>query len=114
MNPPKTELQQVRVAATPITQLIQQLKLPSNFNPNTQREPPDSTSGFAGRKAAGQNTSQVAAHDAASASGYSAPVMPTESVDMFSGLDLPGFALNTVQPEAAQPAPEPLADRHAR
>lgn len=41
-------------------------------------------------------------------SGYAAPSMPVESVDMFSGLDLPGFALPAAELAAvsAQAAPE--------
>ncbi len=40
--------------------------------------------------------------------------MPTDSVDMFSGLDGPGFAAEAVQVEARQPSPEPLVDRNVR
>ena len=40
--------------------------------------------------------------------------MPTDSVDMFSGLDLPGFASAALEPEALPPAAEPMVDRNVR
>lgn len=45
------------------------------------------------------------AEDSSSSGGYAAPSMPVESVDMFSGLDLPGFALPAAG-SAAQAPPE--------
>lgn len=45
------------------------------------------------------------AEDISSSGGYAAPSMPVESMDMFSGLDLPGFALPAAD-SAAQAAQE--------
>jgi len=64
----------------------------------------------AGRKA----SSKLKLQEAASSSGYSAPTMPTDSVDMFSGLDLSGSATHAVHPEAMQPAAEAMVDRNVR
>lgn len=48
------------------------------------------------------------ADDASSSGSYAAPSMPVESMDMFSGLDLPGFALPAAESAAgtAQASPE--------
>ena len=64
----------------------------------------------AGRKA----SSKLKPQEAASSSGYSAPAMPVDSVDMFSGLDLSGSASHAVQPEAMPPAAEAMVDRNVR
>ncbi|KAL0028763.1 hypothetical protein WJX79_005643 [Trebouxia sp. C0005] len=74
-------------------------------------KPADTTSAakpVEGRKA----SSKLKPQEAASSSGYSAPAMPTDSVDMFSGLDLSGSASHAVQPEAMPPAAEAMVDRH--
>ena len=48
------------------------------------------------------------ADDASSSGSYAAPSMPVESMDMFSGLDLPGFAPPAAESAAgtAQASPE--------
>lgn len=63
----------------------------------------------AGRKASSKLKPQEAA-----SSGYSAPAMPIESVDMFSGLDLSGSASHAVQPDAMPSAAEAMVDRNVR
>ncbi|KAL0047708.1 hypothetical protein WJX82_009972 [Trebouxia sp. C0006] len=61
-----------------------------------------------GRKA----SSKLKPQEAASSGGYSAPAMPIESVDMFSGLDLSGSASHAIQPDAMPPAAEAMVDRN--
>ena len=57
----------------------------------------------------------VKAQDASSSGSYSAPTMPVDSMDMFSGLDLPGFAPAAepvqAEPEQTQTSMEPLVQR---
>ena len=62
---------------------------------------------------------QSKAPDADAGGGYTAPVMPSSSVDMFSGLDLPGFAADVAQQHApqtqpAQPVQEQVVERNVR
>ena len=53
-------------------------------------------------------TADPPAEDASSSGSYAAPSMPVESVDMFSGLDLTGFALPAAESaaETVQATPE--------
>lgn len=59
-------------------------------------------------KSASRGTVSPPAEDASSSGSYAAPRMPVDSVDMFSGLDLPGFAPSATETaaESAQAAPE--------
>ena len=75
---------------------------------------------LSGKRSDGHKTqAQSKAQDADASSGYTAPVMPSSSVDIFSGLDLPGFAADAVQQHAAQtqpaqPVQEKLVERNVR
>lgn len=63
---------------------------------------------IAAGKSASHGMAEAPAEDASSSGSYAAPRMPVDSVDMFSGLDLPGFAPAAAEAaaESAQPAPE--------
>lgn len=60
-------------------------------------------------KSASRGMAEPPAEDASSSGSYAAPRMPVDAVDMFSGLDLPGFAPSATTEsaaESAQAAPE--------
>ena len=62
----------------------------------------------AASKSSTHGMAEPSTEDTSSSNSYAAPSMPVETVDMFSGLDLPGFALPAAESaaECAQAAPE--------
>lgn len=63
---------------------------------------------IAAGKSVSRGLAEPPAEETSSSGGYAAPRMPVDSVDMFSGLDLTGFAPSATESaaESAQAAPE--------